>query len=105
MSVVSHELEKEKIFKIERGDGSEYEGPLDEEERPHGHGVEKKDSGKYEYKGEWNHGIKEGHGGEKDERRGEVYNGTFKGGLRNGQGALVRGDGYSYEGEWLDNMP
>lgn len=29
MSVVSYEPEKEKIFKIERGDGSVYEGPLD----------------------------------------------------------------------------
>ncbi len=61
--------------------------------------------GEYEYRGDWVHGVKEGNGVEKDRRRGEVYNGKFKGGRREGQGALVRGDGYAYDGLWMENLP
>ena len=93
------------FFKVERVDGSVYEGPLDKDKEPHGKGVEKRNGGEYEYHGDWVHGAKQGDGMERDSLKGEEYVGDFHANLRHGKGKLVRGDGYEYEGDWAQNLP
>ncbi len=66
-------FDEENFFKVERTDGSVYEGPLDNKNEPHGKGVETRNNGEYEYQGDWVHGEKEGQGLERDTLKGEEY--------------------------------
>lgn len=63
-------FDEENFFKVERKDGSTYEGPLDGKNEPHGEGKETRNDGEYEYQGDWVHGEKEGEGVEKDTLKG-----------------------------------
>lgn len=54
-----------------------YAGPIDDEAKPHGHGVAKWDRGDArEYDGEWVHGVMEGHA-KYEHASGDTFEGTF----------------------------
>ena len=82
-------------------DGSIYNGGLNKEGLPNGHGTLIYEEGekKYKYKGAFCNGLKHGDGIE-TYVTGSVYTGNFLDGARNGFGTLTLTTGESYFGEW-----
>ncbi len=67
-------------------DGSVYEGGVNEEGLPHGHGIYKWVNGDV-YEGEWKHGQRHGHG-VCSFSSGNKYDGQWKTNMKCGQGAF-----------------
>uniref|UniRef100_UPI00358E5634 junctophilin-2-like isoform X2 n=1 Tax=Myxine glutinosa TaxID=7769 RepID=UPI00358E5634 len=81
--------------------GNTYAGHWAQGKR-HGLGVESK--GRWEYRGEWTHGVKGRYGSRSSPASGAKYEGTWSAGVQDGYGTETYGDGGTYQGQWIGGM-
>jgi hypothetical protein len=92
------ELQKSEPCAYEMDGGGHYQGELDHDRYPHGHGIRTFPDGAW-YKGDFQHGKFHGHGAF-TQPDGFKYVGEWINSARNGQGTETTPEGYKCIGKW-----
>jgi hypothetical protein len=80
-----------------------YEGDVDKNRQPDGHGKFTDDQGN-EYDGQWKNGLPDGKGSFKSRDKRTVYEGFWTKGLRHGIGKMIWEGGDVYSGTWCQDI-